>query len=95
MYNIRIIQYIGKDGATNSDEFSEKFQRGWGGVIFNPKIYIADFGNFKQGFLSMKLIQKSNIRVQGMFFNNCLEKNKNTNFEEGISYLLAYGAGNF
>ena len=31
MYNIRIIQYIGKDGATNSDEFSEKFQRGWVG----------------------------------------------------------------
>ena len=34
----------------------EKRQRG--GVIFNPKIYVADFGNFKQGFLSMKLIQK-------------------------------------
>ena len=26
-----------------TDEFSEKFQRG-GGVIFNPKIYVADFG---------------------------------------------------
>ena len=38
------------------------------GVIFNPKIYNADFGNFKQGFLSMKLIQKSNFRAQGMFF---------------------------
>ena len=42
---------------------------GEGGVIFNPEIYIADFGNFKQGFLSMKLIQKSNFRVQGMFFS--------------------------
>ena len=31
---------------------------GGGGVIFNPKIYVADFENFKQGFLSMKLIQK-------------------------------------
>ena len=39
-----------------------------GGVIFNPKIYIADFGNFKQGFLSMKLIQISKFRVQGMLF---------------------------
>ena len=38
-----------------TDEFSEKFQ---GGVIFNPKVYVADFENFKQGFLSMKLIQK-------------------------------------
>ena len=43
----------GKGGATKSDEFSEKFQRGGGG-IFNPKKYIADFGNFKQGFWSMK-----------------------------------------
>ena len=39
-----------------------------GGVIFNTKIYVLDFGNFEQGFLSMKLIQKSNFRVQGMFF---------------------------
>ena len=29
------------------------------GIIFNPKIYNADFGDFKQGFLSMKLIQKA------------------------------------
>ena len=39
-----------------------------GGFIFNPKIYIADFGNFKQGFLIMHLIQNSNFRAQGMFF---------------------------
>ena len=32
-------------------------QRGRG-VIFNPKIYVADFGNFKQGFLSIKLIKR-------------------------------------
>ena len=56
---------LGTDGGTKSSEFSEKFQ---GGVIFNPKTYVADFGNFKQGFLIMKLIQKSNFRVQGMFF---------------------------
>ena len=31
---------------------------GGGGGIFNPKIYVADFGNFKQGFLSMKLIKR-------------------------------------
>ena len=53
------------------------------------KIHIADFGNFKQGFLSMKLIQKNNFRVQDMFFvffNNCIEKNQNkTYFEEGSS----------
>ena len=33
---------LGKEGATKSDEFSEKFQKG-GGVIFNLKIHIADF----------------------------------------------------
>ena len=37
----------------------------------------------------MKLIQKSNFRVQGMFFEqlkNCIEKNQNTtHFEEGTS----------
>ena len=33
------------------------------GVIFNPKIYVAVFGNYKQGFLSVKLIQKSDFRV--------------------------------
>ena len=40
--------------------------------IFNPKIYVADFGNFKhkQGFLGMKLIQQCNFRVQGMFFQH-------------------------
>ena len=36
-----------------SVEFSEKYQRG--GVIFNLKKYVADFGNFKQGFSSMKV----------------------------------------
>ena len=51
--------------GTITDEFLKKFQ---GGVIFNPKTYVADFGNFKQDFLIMKLIQKSNFRVQGMFF---------------------------
>ena len=66
---------LGKGGYTKSDEFSEKFQKGRGRVIFNPKIYIADFDNFKQGFLSMKLIQKSKIRVQGVFFQQLyLEK---------------------
>ena len=34
-----------RDGlGYKADEFSENFQRGGGGIIFNPKIYIADFG---------------------------------------------------
>ena len=53
--------------ATKSDEFSEKCQRGRG-VILNPKNYVANFGNFKPGFLRMKLTRKSNFRVQGKFF---------------------------
>ena len=39
-----------------------------GEVPFNPKTDVADYGNFKEGFCSMKLIQKSDIRVQDMFF---------------------------
>ena len=46
-----------------------KSSKGGRRIVSNPKNYVADFGNFKQGFLSMKLIQKSNFRVQGMFFS--------------------------
>ena len=46
------------------------------GVIFNPKIYVADFGNFKQGFLIVKLIQNSYFRVQGIFSTIVLRKMK-------------------
>ena len=38
------------DGITKTDEFSEKFQRGGRGVIFNPKIYIADFCHYRRYF---------------------------------------------
>ena len=63
-----------------------KVPKGGGWVFFNPEIYVAYFGNFKQGFLSMKLIQKrvnSGFRV--CFFNNCIEKN-----HIWPSYLLAF-----
>ena len=70
--------------APNRMNFTEKCLGGE--VPFNPKTDVADYGNFKEGFCSMKLIQKSNFRVQDMFFNNCIEKNQNkTNFEEGSS----------
>ena len=71
--------------APNRMNFTEKCLGGE--VPFNPKTDVADYGNFKEGFCSMKLIQKSDIRVQDMFFfNNCIEKNQNkTNIEEGSS----------
>ena len=50
MEKVKISLHIGKDLATKSDEFLKMCQRG--GVIFNPKIYVADFENFKQGFLA-------------------------------------------
>ena len=50
--------------------------KGGGGVIFNPRIYIADFGNFKQGFLSVKLIKRRIILgFRVCFFNNCNDIN--------------------
>ena len=57
-----------------------------GGGHFQSKNYVADFGNFKQGFLIMKLIQKSNFGVQGMFFQQLYWENQNkTHLEEGSS----------
>ena len=60
----------------NRMNFWKSSKGGGGGIIFNPKIYVADFGNFKQGFLSIKLIKRrviSGFRV--CFFNNCIDIN--------------------
>ena len=40
---IKYFLYLGTPSPSKTDEFSEKFQK-VGGVIFNPKIYIAKFG---------------------------------------------------
>ena len=67
---------LGKDGCAKSDGTFGKVPKGGGEVIFNQKIYVADFRNFKQGFLSMKLIQKKvNSGFRVCFFNNYIEKN--------------------
>ena len=43
---IALASPLGTGKGTKMDEFSKKLQRGGGGggVIFNPRIYIADFG---------------------------------------------------
>ena len=38
-----------------------KSSKGGRRIVSNPKNYVADFGNFKQGFLSMKLIKRRAI----------------------------------
>ena len=43
----KTLKLYGTGDGTKTNEFSEKLQ---GGIIFNTKIYVADFGNFKQGF---------------------------------------------
>ena len=54
-----------------------------GGGNFQSENLCCRFWETQTGFLSMKLIQKSNFRVQGMFFNKFIEKNQNkTHFEE-------------
>jgi len=70
-----------------------------GDDISKLKNYIADFGNFKQGFLIMKLVQSNNFRVQDMFSTIVL---RNIKTKHGLkkallnpytiwpSYLLAY-----
>ena len=55
--------------------------KGGGLGHFQLKIYVADFGSFKQGFLIIKLQVISGFRIY--FFDNCIEKNQNkTHFEE-------------
>ena len=66
--------------------FAKVPKRG-GGVIYNSKIYVADFLHFKQGFLIVKLIQNRSFGVQGMFFNNCIEKN-HTSLRDGSRYQI-------
>ena len=66
-----------------------------GGVIFSPKIYIADFGNFKQDFLIVKFTQNSNFKVQGRFFEKLPITPISGNHVHAFrtiwpSYLLAY-----
>ena len=40
---------LGMPYISKTDEFSEKFRRGEG-VIFHPKIYIADFCHYRRYF---------------------------------------------
>ena len=47
------------------------------GVIFNPKIYFADFGNFKQGFWAWNWFKRVISGFRVCFFNNCNKKNQN------------------
>ena len=56
-----------------------------GEVPFNPKTDVADYGNFKEGFCSMKLIKKrviSGLRI--CFFSTIvLRQIKTRRFEKG------------
>ena len=52
--------HLGKGPATKWDEFSEKCQRGGGGVIFNSKIYIKDFGPLYRAFYG-RFVKNCNI----------------------------------
>ena len=76
------VLFLGKEGRMalpNRMNF-RKSSKGGGGVIFNSKICVAVFGNFEQAFLSMKLIQKSSFRVQGIFSTIVLRKIKKDTF---------------
>ena len=65
-----------------------------GGAFSIQKFLLQVLGNFKQGFFSMKLIQKSDFRAQGMFFSTVVLrkiKTRHTLQKECayISYYLA------
>ena len=42
------LKNFGTNGLNKTDDSSERFQRG--GVIFNPKIYVTDFGPLNRAF---------------------------------------------
>ena len=66
----------GKIPLPNRMNFSKSARGGGVGGLSISKIFIADFANFKHGFLSMKLVKKrviSGFRV--CFFNNCIDIN--------------------
>ena len=44
-----VLEELGKPRTSKTDEFSEKSEGG--GVIFNPKIYIAKFGPLNRAIL--------------------------------------------
>ena len=57
--------------------FFRKSSKGGGGGHFQSENLYCRFWTFKQGFLSMKMIQKGHFRVQGMFFQQLYwEKSK-------------------
>ena len=64
---VHIVNPEGQMVSTKRVNFRKSSKRG-GGVIFNPKIHVADFGNFKRGFEHEIDKKKSKFRVQGMFF---------------------------
>ena len=67
-------------------KFSEKFQSG-GGVFFNPKIYLADFGNFTPGFLksNWNFTQPPPLRMVSISGNHV-----HAYHTIWLSYLLTY-----
>ena len=53
----KCLQHVREVSGYKIGWFFGKVPNGGQGVIFNPKIYIADLGNFERGLLSMKLIK--------------------------------------
>ena len=65
------------------------------GVIFNPKIYFADFWNFKQGFWAWNWFKRVISGFRVCFFNNCIKKIKTRHtfresFQENLQYFCIF-----
>ena len=63
-----------------------KLPKGRGGVIYNPKIYVAYFWTLNGAFWALNWYKRVISVFRVCFFNNCIEKNQNkSHFEEGAS----------
>merc|ERR1712016_311641 len=56
------IPTLGTPSPSKTDEFSEKFQKGGGGHFQSKNLY-CKIWTFKQGYLTMKLIQRGLFRL--------------------------------
>ena len=68
--NLRLYLNVNPQGRMTAANWMNfrKSSKGGRRIVSNPKNYVADFGNFKQGFLIIKLIQNSNFRYAFLCF---------------------------
>ena len=87
-----VLEALGTHSPSKTDEFSEKFQRGGGGIIFNPKIYVADFCHYRRyfGHEFQKKLQHNFPKMRGGGSKAVWNFSENSSVLEGVSFPNPY-----